>query len=209
MLTTRFARKSDQPRITRLLTNAFLDYDYFKMYVTNEAKRVPFVQTIQALSIKTALQHGHHVLLGLQANTIVAVAIVIPPTARPIKLWDYITAGGLKLIQYGGIKNTLGFVGLLNESNAVRQRKFPHAWTLEALAVAPNTQGQGVGGQMLTIVQDHIRQAGGGDLTFITNSLTNRNFYLKHGFHEFDATTMHRNHKKLLNWSFHLPINND
>lgn len=203
MSTYRLATSNDQSKLIDLLTTAFLDYEYFNIYVDNEIKRQRFVRAIQAICVKISLNKNYPILVGEHGQTLTSAAVLIPPTAPKATLLNYLRHGGLALIEHGGLRNTLGFVRLLDESNAACQRSYPDSWVLETIAVNNDFQGQGLGGQLLTDgVTEYIAAHGGGNLTFITNSLGNRHFYLKHGFTEFHAITLHHNTKTFPNWSF-------
>ena len=203
MITYRKATLTDQAEIIALLSESFLAYDYYKIYVTDEQKRIEFVKIIQELCVKTSFKKDYPILVATIEQKIVATAILIPPFAAKVTIFDYLLAGGLKLLPYGGIKNTLGFLTMMKEANAVCQQTYPQAWFLEPFAVSNQHQGQGIGRKMLNDwVKPYIAKHGGGILTFITNSESNRRFYQKNGFSEFHCGEIRRNHKTLGNWSY-------
>jgi ribosomal protein S18 acetylase RimI-like enzyme len=61
-------------------------------------------------------------------------------------------------------------------------------WELWMIAVAPDRQRHGIGGQLITFTEAHIKSAGGRLLLIESSSLpkydTTRLFYAKHGFTE-------------------------
>jgi ribosomal protein S18 acetylase RimI-like enzyme len=61
-------------------------------------------------------------------------------------------------------------------------------WDLLMIAVAPERQGRGIGGMLITFAEATIREAGGRMLLIDTSSLPkydgSRVFYRKHGFEE-------------------------
>lgn len=203
MIVYREAKRTEQAAIVELLTASFMDYAYYKLYVDQEEKRQKFVRVIQELCVKTSMRKGYPILVGLIDDVICSVAILVPPKAPKVSLIDYILAGGLTVLRHGGIKDTAGFLGMLEESNSVCHSTYPDAWFLELFAVSNSFQGQGVGGKMLNeFVIPYIANQGGGMLTFITNSEVNRRFYKKNGFIEFHAGEIHRRDKVLYNWSY-------
>lgn len=207
MITYREAKKNELNKIVELLTQSFFNYDYYKMYVQNEKRRFHFVRIIQELCVKTSFEKGYIILVGIIDNIIVSVAILIPPNARKISVWDYVFSGGIKLLFCGGIRNSFGFLGMLEEGNSVCHKEYPNSWYLEPFAVSNTFQGQGIGSKMLNdCIKPYISKHGGGLFTFITNSEKNRVFYKKNGFTEFHGSEIHRNNKVLGNWSFKLPI---
>lgn len=56
------------------------------------------------------------------------------------------------------------------------------------LAVAPELQGQGIGRQLLRHAEDVARMNGFGEIRLLTNEMmaTNRAFYRRHGYEEYD-----------------------
>lgn len=61
-------------------------------------------------------------------------------------------------------------------------------WDLLMIAVAPERQGQGIGGELVRFTETHIRAVGGRLLIIDTSSLSKydatRAFYRKHGYAE-------------------------
>lgn len=203
VITYRAAKRSEKKQLTQLLTTSFLSYDYYKMHVQNEVKRIRFVETIQELCIKIAFKQDYPVFVGVMKDQLVSVAVLIPPKAKKVSLIDYLFAGGVKLARYGGVKNALGFLDMLEESNAACHREYPDAWFLEVLAVSPEVQGKGIGGKMITEwIEPFIQTQGGGVLTLITNSERNRIFYQKNGFVEFHEGRLVTKERQLGNWSY-------
>ncbi len=61
-------------------------------------------------------------------------------------------------------------------------------WDLLWISVAPNRQGEGIGGELIRFVEERIREAGGRLLIIDTSSLprfdATHAFYRKHGYEE-------------------------
>ena len=62
-------------------------------------------------------------------------------------------------------------------------------------------QGTGLGTKLLEYCENYIRECGGKQVVFFTNSQKNLNFYLKRGYELFDERVFEYNDNKMGSWS--------
>ncbi|HWT73509.1 MAG TPA: GNAT family N-acetyltransferase [Mobilitalea sp.] len=206
MITYRTAKKSEIDEIAKLQTEAFCNYDYFKMFVDDEKRRIRFLEALQKVGVRSSYKH-EVVFVGVENNRIVSAAILKAPKASESNLMDYILAGGIRVLLTGGVRNTIGFIKMMKESSSRCFSEYPDSWYLTSLSVSSFYQGQGLGSKMLDeCIKPYIAKNGGGLLTLITNSELNRSFYKKNGFIEFHESVIRRNGKQIGNWSYRQEI---
>ena len=81
------------------------------------------------------------------------------------------------------------------------QKSGPDIWYLSMLEVDPSAQGQGVGSQFLTYMEEYVRERGGKQLALFTNSRENLSFYSKRGYEVFHECEIEHDGKKIGSWS--------
>lgn len=206
MIDFREIRNDELETVAELLTESFKGYSFFEMYLDNKEKQYKFLRTIQEVAVKAAYKK-HIMLVGVQDSKIVSVAQLKASNTSDISLIDYILAGGIKILLTGGIRNTFGFIKMVEEANSICHKLPGCVWYLSSLAVSSSCQGQGLGSMMFEdCIIPYIQRRGGGLLTLITNSQRNRVFYKKNGFEEFHEMIISRNGKELGNWSYRMKI---
>lgn len=169
-------------------------------------RRFKFLKEIQKVCVKTCYKQ-QTILVSLKDDKIVSIAILKSPNEPEPTIWNSLCAGGLNVFLAGGIKNTLGWLKMYNESSAACHSISEDSWYLTSLVVANEFKNQGLGSKMLQDgVIPYISQHGGGLLTLITNSESNCNFYKKNGFTEFHNEVLNVNNKKLNNWGYKINI---
>lgn len=126
------------------------------------------------------------------------------PSHTITDLWDYLWAGGLKLIPY--LKNKMLFE-LLKQNNlaeeACQNEAGKGTWYLSLLAIDAKYQGQHLGSNLLNHhIFSYLKEKRVKKLTLITNTENNCNFYKKNGFKNFDINILGSKKHMVNNWSF-------
>ena len=81
------------------------------------------------------------------------------------------------------------------------QKTGPGIWYLSSLSVDPYMQGKGLGTQFLDYMENYIREHGGKQIVFYTNSQKNLNFYLHRGYELIDEHVFDYHDRKMGSWS--------
>lgn len=206
MITFRKAVKDDFDSCIQLLANSFWGYEYFEPFVKSKKKRYQFEHAIQEVNVKAYFDKTT-MFVAEESGEIVAVAQLKSPHDKGACFWDYIKAGGLKVIAAGGLKNSFDWLNMFEQTGRVcHEFKEPH-WYLNSLAVSLKAKGQGIGSRMLNdCIRPYIQFHGGGLLMLTTNSEKNRAFYQKNGFEEFSSEEFDVNGYKLGNWCYRMNI---
>ena len=204
MITFRKAVKDDFDSCIQLLANSFWGYEYFEPFVKSKKKRYQFEHAIQEVNVKAYFLIPDE---SSQTPSAISVAQLKSPHDKGACFWDYIKAGGLKVIAAGGLKNSFDWLNMFEQTGRVcHEFKEPH-WYLNSLAVSLKAKGQGIGSRMLNdCIRPYIQFHGGGLLMLITNSEKNRAFYQKNGFEEFSSEEFDVNGYKLGNWGYRMNI---
>ena len=74
-------------------------------------------------------------------------------------------------------------------------------WYASSLTVDPAFQGTGVGTRFIEYWEGYVREHGGKQIVFFTNSKKNLDFYLKRGYEVFDEQEIEYNGKTMGSWS--------
>ena len=84
------------------------------------------------------------------------------------------------------------------DSNA---KVYEQRFNLSSLSVDPCMQGKGLGTKFLDYLEDYVRERGGKQIVFYTNSQKNLNFYLHRGYELFDERVFAYHDYKMGSWS--------
>lgn len=210
MITYREATESEIPAIAKLAAASFGHYPFFDFAFLPALKRpeayAAYMEKLHAIHIRANMAH-HKCFVGVQDGCMVSAALLQNPEGKPVSLWDYIKAGGVRLVFPVGMRKILDFFAVSEEAQQDCAQNHPEAWYLEMLVVAPDMKGSGLGtGMLKDCLMPYIRQQGGRKLALITNTAVNCRFYEKNGFVRFADRTLERNGQQIENWSFHRSI---
>ncbi len=172
---------------------------------------IDFMSEVYHVYMKAYFRNSEF-FVGEDNGKIKSFAIVVRPHSPNTNILEYFRSGAFKLMKKVSLPRLLKFLNTLEEGHRPCSGIKEHSWLLESLAVDKNCRGQQLGTKMLNeCVIPYIMEQSSGTkpesfITF-TNAETNKNFYLKNGFTEFDYTTINRNEKTIGNWSFRMTIN--
>lgn len=202
MLSFRLASNQDLEACTQLLKDSFQGYPFFELYVTDPKKQAKFLAALHEVWMKTSFQN-ETVFMAEMDGAPVAVAVVKAPNNKQSTPWDYLHAGGWRVMLAGGLLSAARLMRTVQASDQACHNLPDPKWHLSMLAVSGACKGHGVGSRMLNeCITPYIANHGGGLLTLNTNTEENRIFYRKNGFEEFDEMIFHGNGKQVGNWSY-------
>ncbi|HEX4129142.1 MAG TPA: GNAT family N-acetyltransferase [Pirellulales bacterium] len=164
--------------LVELLIEAFWDDPWFSSLAADGTRRRKILQTLFGALVRYA--HRHHAIAATTSGD--AVACWLPRDVPTFTTWGLLRAGIWRLPLLLGRDRMHRFMAHVEHVEALRKRlqPTPHMY-LALLAVAPRSQGTGVGGQLLESV---LKQLDESATPFYLETHNPRNvpFYERHGF---------------------------
>ncbi|OBZ11702.1 hypothetical protein A8L34_15270 [Bacillus sp. FJAT-27264] len=206
MVRYRLAEEHELTQIAVLFDEAFKGYPLFSVMGSNNKSDEDFFYQLHLVNTK-AYYRQHCCLVAVDGEQIVAAALLKHRDKPDVGLWNFVLAGGLKLLWSAGVSRIRNLLDVMDEAkHAFADLNTPY-WYLESFAVAPQYQSQHLGSKMIAdCILPYIAKNGGGDLTLITNTDSNRIFYTKRGFSEFGESVISRYGLEVGNWSFIIKV---
>jgi len=186
-----------------LATRAFDDYEYFTNWFPDKQERNRVQFAIIWREYKTNFGSAKY-LVARHDGRLVAVAQLNPPDYRKPSDLSYLLHGWLKVYREGGRKTIDDWLKMDSEAGIPcheYQKTGPGIWYASSLTVDPSVQGTGIGTKFIAYWEQYIREQGGKELVFFTNSEKNIAFYKKLGFEVFDYRTIEHDGKTMGSWS--------
>lgn len=206
----RKATAEDLKQMAQVAAHSFADYVIYEQSVKStfksKASYFRFLYEMHHVQFATFLRKGT-TFVGTIDNEIVSIALLESPDHKELSLWNYIQAGGIRMIPYMLRNRLMHLLKLINSASAKCLDGTPQSWYLSMLAVSKNHQGKSLGSKMIhDCVIPFVKKNGGKRLTLITNTEANRKFYQKNGFTQFFSNMLHFKDGSVNNWSFQLEI---
>lgn len=186
-----------------LATRAFDDYEYFTNWFPDKQERNRVQFAIIWREYKTNFGSAKY-LVARHDGRLVAVAQLNPPDYRKPSDLSYLLHGWLKVYREGDRKTIDDWLKMDSDAGIPcheYQKTGPGIWYASSLTVDPSVQGTGIGTKFIAYWEQYIREQGGKELVFFTNSEKNIAFYKKLGFEVFDYRTIEHDGKTMGNWS--------
>lgn len=196
-------KHSEIRQAAELATRAFDDYEYFTNWFPAKAERNAVQFAIIWREYKTNFGPAKY-LVARQDGKLVAVAQLNPSSYRKPSDFRYLIHGWLRVYKAGKRKTIdewLKMDAAAGKPCHDYQKTGPGIWYASSLTVDPSAQGTGIGTQFIEYWEKYIREHGGKQLVFFTNSRKNLDFYLKRGYEVFDEREFEYDGKKMGSWS--------
>lgn len=196
-------RRSEIRRAAELATRAFDDYEYFTNWFPAKAERNAVQFAIIWREYKTNFGPATY-LVAREDGKLVAVAQLNPPSYRKPSDFSYLIHGWLKVYKAGDRKTIdewLKMDAAAGKPCHDYQKTGPDIWYASSLTVDPSAQGTGIGTRFIEYWEQYIRERGGRQLVFFTNSRKNLDFYLRRGYEVFDEREFEYDGQKMGSWS--------
>jgi GNAT superfamily N-acetyltransferase len=196
-------RHSEIRQAAELATRAFDDYEYFTNWFPAKVERNAVQFAIIWHEYKTNFGPAKY-LVARQNGKLVAVAQLNPPKYRKPSDFRYLLHGWLRVYKAGDRKTIDDWLKMDEAAGKPchdYQKTGPDIWYASSLTVDPSVQGTGVGTTFLEYWEQFIRERGGRELVFFTNSQKKLDFYLKRGYEVFDEREFEHKGKTMGSWS--------
>ena len=196
-------RHSEIRQAAELATRAFDNYEYFTNWFPAKMERNAVQFAIIWREYKTNFGPAKY-LVARQDGKLVAVAQLNPPTYRRPADIRYLIHGWLNVYRAGDrktIDDWLKMDAAAGKPCHDYQKTGPDIWYASSLTVEPSAQGTGVGTKFIEYWENYVRERGGRQLVFFTNSRKNLDFYLRRGYEVFHEQEFTHNGKTMGSWS--------
>ena len=196
-------KHSEIRQAAELAARSFDDYEYFTNWFPEKEERNRVQFAIIWREYKTNFGTAVY-LTAKQDGKLVAVAQLNPPTYKKPSDFRYVLHGWLKVYKAGDrktIDDWLAMDASCGKPCHDYQKTGPDIWYASSLSVDPSAQGTGIGSKFIEYWESYVRERGGKQLVFFTNSQKNLNFYRKRGFEVFDERVFDCNGKQMGSWS--------
>jgi GNAT superfamily N-acetyltransferase len=196
-------RRGEVRQAAELAARAFDDYEYFTNWFPEAESRHRVLFSIIWHEYKTNFNVADY-LVARQDGRLVAVAQLDAPTYRKPSDLRYLLHGWLKVYGTGDrktIDDWLAMDAAAGKPCPDYQKTGAGIWYASSLTVDPGAQGTGIGTRFLEYWEEYIRERGGSQIVFFTNSRANLDFYTKRGYQVFDEREFGYNGKTIGSWS--------
>ena len=185
-MTLEFAplNREELRQAAELATRAFCDYEYFTIWFPDPEERARVEMAIIWTSYKTNVGRVQQ-LTAKWDGKIVATADLNAPDYKDPSVLSYILHGWLQVYRAANIQRVNDWIAMdeaAGQPSHDYQKTGPGIWYLSSLSVEPCMQGKGLGTKFLDYLEDYVRERGGKQIVFYTNSQKNLNFYLHRGY---------------------------
>ena len=199
-----YMTRAEKRQCAALAAEAFSDYAYFSVYISNDAQRKRCLKAmIQCEFLANWGKPGAVFLTARDNGRVVAVAELCAPGFRKPSDLEYIKSGWLGVLLKGGVKQAGAWLAMDRQASAPCRKVEGKNWYLSLLTVAKSDEGKGIGSKFLTeCLIPYARNAGGETFSLFTNSEINRRFYEKNGFVLFDEKQFEYEGKTIGSWSY-------
>lgn len=196
-------KHSEIRQAAELATRAFDDYEYFTNWFPAKQERNKIQFALIWHEYKTNFGPAKY-LVARDNGKLVAVAQLNPPTYRKPSDFRYVLHGWLNVYKAGDrklIEKWMEMDAAAGKPCHDYQKTRPDIWYASSLTVDPSAQGTGIGTRFIEYWESYVRERGGKQIVFFTNSQKNLSFYLKRGYEVFDEREFEYQGKKMGSWS--------
>lgn len=196
-------RRSEILQAAELAARSFDDYEYFTNWFPEKESRNRFQRSVISHEYRTNYGRADYLVATVDGK-MAAVAQLNPPSYKKPSDLRYVLHGWLKVYKTGDrkvIDDWLAMDAAAGQPCHDYQKTGDGIWYASSLTVDPAFQGTGVGTRFLEYWEDYVRERGGKQLVFFTNSKKNLDFYLKRGYEVFDEREIDYNGKTMGSWS--------
>lgn len=196
--------KEERNACALIAAEAFYDYEYFSIYVPDDARRRRFLDTLIKLEFRANWSSPEAIFITARdRGRVVAVAQLCTPAFKKPTDFKYIRTGWIDAMMKGGPRRAMAWNDMERLASAPCHNLSGKNWYLSLLTVAKSAEGKGIGTRFLNeYLIPYAKNAGGETFSLFTNSEINRAFYEKNGFTMFDEQHFEFGGKRIGNWSY-------
>ena len=196
-------KRQEIRQAAELATRAFDEYEYFTNWFPEKEERNRVQLSVITHEYRTNFSRVHQLAARMDGKIVATAQLNAPDYKKPSDL-SYVLHGWLNVYKAGGRKRIDDWLAMDTEAGKpchAYQKTGPDIWYASSLTVDPTVQGIGLGTKFIEYWEDYVRERGGKQIVFFTNSQNNLNFYLKRGYEVFDEREIEYNGHKMGSWS--------
>ena len=196
-------KRSELRQAAELAARAFDDYEYFTNWFPDKEERNRVQFSVIWHEYKTNFNRVHHLSAKMGGKIVATAQLNAPDYKKPSDL-SYVLHGWLTVYKAGDrkrIDDWLAMDAAAGQPCHDYQKTGQEIWYASSLTVDPTVQGIGLGSKFIEYWENYVRERGGKQIVFFTNSWKNLTFYLKRGFEVFDEREFEYNGHKMGSWS--------
>ena len=196
-------KRQEIRQAAELATRAFDEYEYFTNWFPEKEERNRVQLSVITHEYRTNFSRVHQLAARMDGKIVATAQLNAPDYKKPSDL-SYVLHGWLNVYKAGGRKRIDDWLAMDTEAGKpchAYQKTGPDIWYASSLTVDPTVQGIGLGTKFIEYWENYVRERGGRQIVFFTNSQKNLNFYLKRGYEVFDEREIEYNGHKMGSWS--------
>ena len=196
-------KRQEIRQAAELATRAFDEYEYFTNWFPEKEERNRVQLSVITHEYRTNFSRVHQLAARMDGKIVATAQLNAPDYKKPSDL-SYVLHGWLNVYKAGDRKRIDDWLAMDTEAGKpchAYQKTGPDIWYASSLTVDPTVQGIGLGTKFIEYWEDYVRERGGKQIVFFTNSQNNLNFYLKRGYEVFDEREIEYNGHKMGSWS--------
>ena len=196
-------KRQEIRQAAELATRAFDEYEYFTNWFPEKEERNRVQLSVITHEYRTNFSRVHQLAARMDGKIVATAQLNAPDYKKPSDL-SYVLHGWLNVYKAGNRKRIDDWLAMDTEAGKpchAYQKTGPDIWYASSLTVDPTVQGIGLGTKFIEYWEDYVRERGGKQIVFFTNSQKNLNFYLKRGYEVFDEREIEYNGHKMGSWS--------
>lgn len=196
-------KRQEIRQAAELATRAFDEYEYFTNWFPEKEERNRVQLSVITHEYRTNFSRVHQLAARMDGKIVATAQLNAPDYKKPSDL-SYVLHGWLNVYKAGDRKRIDDWLDMDTEAGKpchAYQKTGPDIWYASSLTVDPTVQGIGLGTKFIEYWEDYVRERGGKQIVFFTNSQNNLNFYLKRGYEVFDEREIEYNGHKMGCWS--------
>ena len=196
-------KRGELKESVELATRAYMDYEYFTNFFPDAEERRNALRSMMYRAGLTNFGKTHFLTAKIDGK-MVAVAQIDDPQYRRPSVFQFLIHGWLMVYLGVKIKHVNDWIAMDEAASKPchdYQKSSSDIWYTSSVTVAPEFQRMGIGTKFIEFWEDYIRERGGKQLVFFTNSEKNIQFYKNRGFDLFHECEISHDGKKMGSWS--------
>lgn len=164
--------------MSQILTEAFFEYPVFTAFLPEKKHRQEFLEELFTANVK-AFEKIAGSFVATENEKIIGILLVKDAKHNEPGIYDYLRCANLKMFKWNNLISLRDFFRTIDEMDGNLIATDEESWYVDSLAISPNSQGKGVGSELLHYLDEFVKP---GRIMLSTNTVSNSKFYEKNGY---------------------------